>query len=623
MSRDYFLEQFVVATLALALTTFTMKRAFTFLLCCSFSVMLLAQSDRNRMPADSLGPEVTLALTDQSILPGNLPFGVPSFWVNTLFESVSGDLAWGFDANGDSLGCEPFVNDLTGKVALIRRGVCNFSQKANYARNAGAVAFVIVSDGRPIGGMGADVDTTTVLDLPGALLANEEGDVISAAVDAGSTVEINFNVDTTNLISNMAPYNYAVIPVTQVGMPLYKNPSATYINLNGVDSVFDGTLTLVKPSGATEILATNTDTIQPNETEYLQFDRSNISLDLDEGVGNYSFIYESSLGTTSTTEVAVSEDYYQTVADDASLIGVRVTDAGYSDGAFNQFVVHPIIVDKQIAATSYGFALCNVEELIDSVRGDYPFVEVDIVDPDLDGDFMFDEPAFTDFSDFSGDNVIAFGFHDLVGDETCDGNMNSLITIPLESEVNGQNQVILEGGKVYFVRLYIDSGFSGSKVSPEIGSMSTAFAEGVIDPETDFYSFNVVDPAGGDTLAFNNRYMQIANITRGFGGWIPAMRLNVEDVVSSVNTAKLLGEVTLFPNPATQTSQLRYSLQADPTNGVVEVYSMTGQLVHTQQLLGGRSGMIDINTSELATGMYNVRVSTDAGERTLPLQVVR
>jgi len=604
-------------------TTFKMKRAFTLLLLCSFSVALLAQSDRNRMPSDSLGPEVTLTLTDQSIIPGNLPFGVPSFWVNTLFESVSGELAWGYDATGDSLACDPIVNDLTGKVALIRRGTCNFSEKANYAKNAGAVAFVIVSDGRAIGGMGADPDTTTTLNLPGALLANEEGDVVAAAVDAGNVVEINFNVDTTNLISNMAPYNYAVIPVSQAGMPLYKNPSATYINLNGADSVFNGTLSLVKPSGASEVLTTNTDTIQPNETEYLQFNASEITLNLDEGAGDYTFVYESSLGTSNSTKVKVSEDYYQTVADDASLIGVRVTDEGYEDGAFSQFLVHPIIVDQQIAATSYAFALCNVSELIDSVRGDYPLIEVDIVDPDLDNDYIFDEPAFTNFGDFGGDNVIAFGELELEGDETCDGNMNSLITVELESEVSGQDQIVLEAGKIYFIRLYIDSGFSGSKVSPEIGSASTAFADGVIDPETDFYSINLIDPAGGDTLAYNNRYLQISDISRGFGGWIPAVRINVTDVVSSVNTAALVGEVTLFPNPANQTSQLRYSLELEPRNGIVEVFSITGQKIHSQLLLGGREGSMELAVDGLATGMYNVRISTADGQLTLPLQVAR
>ena len=134
----------------------------------------------------------------------------------------------------------------------------------------------------------------------------------------------------------------------------------------------------------------------------------------------------------------------------------------------------------------------------------------------------------------------------------------------------------------------------------------------------------MIDPAGGDTLSFNNRYLEIAPpISRGFGGWIPAIRVTVADVSSSVNTPSLAGEFSVYPNPADGASQLRYNFEVEPKNGIVEIFSMTGQKVHSQLLLNGRVGTMDLPVNALAPGMYNVRLSTTNGERTLPLQVAR
>ena len=47
---------------------------------------------------------------------------------------------------GLSTACAPLATDLTGKIALISRGVCSFSQKIRNAQNAGAVAAVVANN---------------------------------------------------------------------------------------------------------------------------------------------------------------------------------------------------------------------------------------------------------------------------------------------------------------------------------------------------------------------------------------------------------------------------------------------------------------------------------------------
>ncbi len=58
---------------------------------------------------------------------------------------LSGPAAFATDANGTEL-CEDATNDLTGKVAFIDRGTCNFSLKALNAQNAGAIAVIVCNN---------------------------------------------------------------------------------------------------------------------------------------------------------------------------------------------------------------------------------------------------------------------------------------------------------------------------------------------------------------------------------------------------------------------------------------------------------------------------------------------
>jgi len=49
-------------------------------------------------------------------------------------------------ATGLSTACVPLVTDLTGKIALVSRGVCSFSIKIRNAQNAGAVAVLVANN---------------------------------------------------------------------------------------------------------------------------------------------------------------------------------------------------------------------------------------------------------------------------------------------------------------------------------------------------------------------------------------------------------------------------------------------------------------------------------------------
>ncbi len=83
-------------------------------------------------------------------------------------------------------GCETITNAaaLNGKIALIRRGSCSFVIKVKAAQDAGAVAVIMMNNvgGTPIPMGGTDATIT----IPSVMISQSDGDILEAALGAGS-----------------------------------------------------------------------------------------------------------------------------------------------------------------------------------------------------------------------------------------------------------------------------------------------------------------------------------------------------------------------------------------------------------------------------------------------------
>ncbi len=81
--------------------------------------------------------------------------------------------------------CSNIVNSaaLNGKIALIRRGNCNFDDKVRRAEDAGALAVIVVNNVStpPFGMIGDDLSIT----IPAVMISMAEGDAIIAALGSG------------------------------------------------------------------------------------------------------------------------------------------------------------------------------------------------------------------------------------------------------------------------------------------------------------------------------------------------------------------------------------------------------------------------------------------------------
>jgi hypothetical protein len=78
---------------------------------------------------------------------GTPDFNVPNTYVQDTLMIVDDGLT-GLNPQGNPLsaeGCNPLINDLTGKIAVCFRNTCEFGAKALYAQNAGAVGVIVIN----------------------------------------------------------------------------------------------------------------------------------------------------------------------------------------------------------------------------------------------------------------------------------------------------------------------------------------------------------------------------------------------------------------------------------------------------------------------------------------------
>lgn len=140
-------------------------------------------------------------------------------------DGITEDLVVLLDEGSDpdpSDGCEPVTNaaDLAGKIAVIRRGVCEFGFKALVAQNAGAIGVVVVNnvEGPPILMGGGDFgDQVTI---PVLMVSDVTGAAIIAELEAGNTVNSTMFLTDYNSYAFIKVFNSDFSVLKDVYAPL-------------------------------------------------------------------------------------------------------------------------------------------------------------------------------------------------------------------------------------------------------------------------------------------------------------------------------------------------------------------------------------------------------------------
>lgn len=118
--------------------------------------------------------------------PGSSGWGGTDFYANAT--SVTGDLEVVQALSGiPNQGCDTLSNDLTGKIAVVYRGICQFGTKALNAQNAGAIGVIVINNVPSLVFMAPGADGGSVT-IPVIMTTAAAGALIQSQLDSGQTV---------------------------------------------------------------------------------------------------------------------------------------------------------------------------------------------------------------------------------------------------------------------------------------------------------------------------------------------------------------------------------------------------------------------------------------------------
>ena len=146
---------------------------------------------RPRMQMYLWSAPASLIITSPSTVAGTYKTTTASFGKQLVPNvPLTGQFVLVNDASATSLGCtNPFLNAdaISGKIAVLDRGTCDFSAKVRNAKLAGAKGVVVVNNvpGDPIA-MGAGADTTNT-GIPSVMISLADGTALKASLAAGNT----------------------------------------------------------------------------------------------------------------------------------------------------------------------------------------------------------------------------------------------------------------------------------------------------------------------------------------------------------------------------------------------------------------------------------------------------
>ncbi|MBP6090679.1 MAG: T9SS type A sorting domain-containing protein [Crocinitomicaceae bacterium] len=136
------------------------------------------------------------------------------------------------------------INSYTGKIAVLRRGTCQFGLKAYNAQQAGAIAVIVINNDNSVIAMGGGTDGPQVT-IPVIMINNLDGANILSAIQNGSVVAFIGNKN------GFYPNDFGM-----------NNGEVTYSKLSAVNSVIaqNGTDYSFKVKGMVRNFGTNAQT---------------------------------------------------------------------------------------------------------------------------------------------------------------------------------------------------------------------------------------------------------------------------------------------------------------------------------------------------------------------------
>lgn len=493
----------------------------------------------------------------------------------------------------DSLSCGTLTNDLTGKIALVYRGSCEFGTKALNAQNAGAIAVIIVNPGGAPIGMGAGADGNSVT-IPVTMISAADGAIIQQALDNGEDVVMYFGPE----------YGYYG---DDLGIPKEKAlvaraasiPSAIAAN----DTEFDVALGCwVYNYGSNDYTgATVTANVDYNSSSVY----SSISTPFNVVAGDSAYVSFNAFSQSSYPngeyEITYTINHIlqdETPENDMLSFAFNINEEYYSLSPLDTVSgdplnltairIPPADINNFISSTScLAFADSNASRL--AVRGlSFSAATYDPLNPTtLDGEYL-EFVAYEWNDNFVDMDDANFGIANLADIATTDysydaDDQNVVIDVDFE------NAVVLNDNQRYLFCMTSYSEFVSFGYDNSIS-----------------YDFNT-DTYRQPITMINNGTQWYA----GYAGLEPTMTLRVFDAAAvSVNENEV--DVTPYPNPASDI--ITIPLSGLDGEAQLMVTDMTGKIMMSKLVYLSGNDKLQVNVADLSSGFYTFTINFDNGQ---------
>jgi len=487
---------------------------------------------------------------------------------------VTGDVVWAYDNTPDSLVCDTVLNDYTGKIVLIRRGTCNFSQKMYNAQLAGAVGCVICNNqgGSAIINMAAGTFGAQVT-IPSVSISEQNCALLAAELAAGNTVNATFRKP---FISGAVGYYAYETPKAQI-QPL---DSVMNVDLTNASSTTATTITamlkITEPSGNVINFSESLASLASDSTQTMVFNSSYSPVD----TGMYNMVFKSSLsGDSIMTSFKISESVFALDRQE-NYSWSALSAADYTNGFRfdwgNTYVAGPSGGVAKNATFAFGDNAFKFLGKVFNLR-------------------LYELPAGVPggTADYTTFTLAAVGVCTL---GVADTAAYTLITKPL-IDVN----ILLDSTNLVPNTQYMLV-INYERAATDTLSECPRFA---------FSGEDLLLSTGTTVWGGGRLYMG------GFGADGPkaVLRLNTNDrlVSTSVVSINQPAQFNLFPNPAKDVLNIDLNLEETAQNATITMFDVNGRILHQLNYSNIKQQTLQLNTSELTSGFYFVRIQTEKG----------
>lgn len=531
------------------------------------------------------------------------------------------------------------AGSLTGKIALILRGNCEFGVKAKNAQDAGAVMAIIVNqqDGGPVG-MGAGAVGSTVT-IPVLMISKTDGAMLSSVLDASGTVNMSFSKWESGHTNDLAILDRGIALGHSWAMPYHQMTNASNVDaykmVDGAVIANFGTstatnvrveskLTWTPDGGGATVVKTHTmpvGTFAPGDSVKSPFFDETYSLPNATGAGRFDLEY-----------YVASDNQDDFTGDDTMRASFYVTNNLLSKGRYNDAASKPF-------ANSYIRYGTN-----DFMHGPLFYV--------ANGGYKFEKLQTSISNGLPDDNSLSgsmtafiWKWVDGTNGQPADGKMQSgeativgtafkeftdpavdtsqaMFTMNIANPDNN-NPVVAESNTWYWVALSVPAGYfmasdGETNYQPRAWARRKSTAA-YLEPWAITFGGNdgtFLDdqstqagmfPSEGATINVDS--VRFAEQRDGHVGALPVyMSVFPVSVQNVTNNAT---DINLYPNPATDVLNVSLNLQDEAKSVTYIVMDASGRRVSEVNRKNIKNDTYQIATADLSAGNYFLVIGVD------------